>query len=287
MSRLLNAHQRMLLRQLDELPPADERRDSTEYPAASVWLVTPQTPLFCGDETGVSTGRAAEVATRLTDRSAGATDPFDEPKNREAITGISGADITVAGDQTGRLVAGSRFRIDADNDNDGWHEAVDVTYNDSGDETIITLTTALPDSTVTGDIVLPGPWPLETLDTVRSASCQTSIVGMPGDEIVIARIGDELLPIAGPVTLWGILDEALDEPEFEAGPPKKLTASSASVTVYRLDPETHEFLSTGIQITMYSIWEGLNLPSGHTVAFERYAGHWVLKPASCSPSQLV
>lgn len=280
--RRLSQRHREILNRLDRPTGGDELRHSTEpLPLDSLQLVQPATPLFAGNSTGSVTGRSAEVALRITDRDG--TDPYDATENRVAISGVASNTITVSGDQTDRVAANSFVRLlgsTATGYGSRHVAAVDLV---SGD-TEIELSGDVP-SGIT-HVILPGPWPLATIDEVFSAACQTAVVGMPGDDLVVARIGEELIPLGGPVTLWGILDEQLDEPTFIPGPPKQLIASSASVTVHRIDPATHEFLSTGISLTLFSVWEGLNLAAGHTVAFERYSGHWLLKPASCSPSAL-
>ena len=149
-------------------------------------------------------------------------DDDESPRSRailsEEITSQpSDSNVVVAGDRSRWAVFGSMLMIQASNENNGFYElSANPTYDEGSDETTFAFTGDLPNKfDLTGNLVRFGPWGLEARVTVRNLSGHMAICAMPGDDIICARVGRELLPICGPQTLCGQVVTTIAAPTID------------------------------------------------------------------------
>ena len=213
-------------------------------------------------------------------------DDDESPRSRailsEEITSQpSDSNVVVSGDRSRWAVFGSMLMIQASNENNGFYElSANPTYDEGSDETTFAFTDDLPDRfDLTGNLVRFGPWGLEARVTVRNLSGHMAICAMPGDDIICARVGRELLPICGPQTLFGQVVTTIAAPTIDTGDDDKLTIGSGTVSVYYFDSDEMR-TDNGIDVTVYNDWEDVSITADYTIQAQWY-GRWMLSQASC------
>lgn len=261
-------------------PGSPHTRGNETAPAPPLILCRMATPLVPGvEDTEVSANTAEAYLVN--------EDDDDSPRDRIILSESiflqpSSTQIIVTGDLSRWSVTGSVVMIDNSNENNGFYElSNDPTYDAGLDETTFNLAKELPDFLdVTGDLLRFGPWGLETRVTVRNLSGHMAICAMPGDDIICARVGRELLPICGPQTLMGQVVTTITAPVIDIDDNYKLTLGSGTVYVYYFDSDGIR-TDTGITLTVYNDWEDVNIVDGFTIKADWY-GRWIMSQASCA-----
>jgi len=264
-------------------PGSPQTRSDQTSPPAPLILCRMATPLVPGVET-------TELSANTADAYILNEDDDDSPRDRtilaEAITSQpSDTNIVVAGDLSKWSKTGSMLMIQGSNQNNGFYElSDDPTYDSGADETTFATQQELPDKTdVTGNLVRFGTWGLEARVTVRNLSGHMAICAMPGDDIICARVGRELLPICGPQTLFGQVVTTIAAPTIDVDDEDKLTLGSGTVSVYYFDSDGIR-TDTGITVTIYNDWEDVNIIADFTIQADWY-GRWILSQASCAVTE--
>ena len=267
----------------------DQRPDGSQRPGAqAAWspsdllicrLATPLVPGVAAAEKSANTAEAYVVVQDRTDmpmRRAVLQDLItDQPTNR---------DIVVSGDLTNWLVAGSRFLVRGSTSNDQQYYLCDITYSSGDNETTLNVTPDLPDAaTADGNVVRLGPYGLSQQVEVRNLSGHAAIAAMPGDDIICARIGAELIPLAGPQVIFGQVTETIDPPTIDTANGDILTLGTGKVSVYYFDTNGVR-TDTGIDVEISNDWEDITIEVDFTIKADWY-GRWMLTQASCSETE--
>ena len=276
---------RAKLRQLRDAPvePGLPQLRHNDEPGRAFPIVmgVVKTPIIPGDTIGDS--NHSESGQFVTAR-RGSTHPADNPDARQAITAVTGATLTVAGDYSTEAIAGTRMIIDGSTGNDGWHEvSIDPTYSVPNTETTFTFTRPLPDTTVDGVLVIKtGFEPVET-EAARTAIASSSVVGFPGDHLLFAQIDGEMIPVAGPSCVYGYLIEDLLAAYVVSN---VLKPQTARFQIYGFARDLLPWSDTGQERLVTNVWENVYVPANTMVKCERMGNRWMLAAVGCSVSDI-
>lgn len=281
---LLNFSQHEAMRLRGLLGPAAGQTQTGRtgpQPIGPLILARALTPLVPDAKEDQESGNAAEVELL-------GPDPDDAPYDRSTlykdIVSQTSSTITISGDWSKWIKEGSQIRvIDSTSNNDFYRLTAAPTYDAGPDETTLSFSPTLPDAdTADGKVARHGPWGVIASASVHTVSGLCGVAAMPGDVILMTKIGGELVPVTGCQVLFAQVKEGekITAPTIDSEDDDKLTLGSGEVEVYYFDSDGVR-TGTGITVKVWNDWDRVEVDENYTIAAEWF-GRWMLTQASCN-----